>query len=157
MGVMNKYADDFPEGEGLTPGDHSVVVAQTGSTSLDLNTCFEVQGVLHFKEHQWLPEEIVSWSNPVRVCDSGGKLIGFASLYVEEFLDRMRLTAQAFLYKDIPERLDIEANQRRYYLSADNVIQVNLEEGLADLKVLGIKLLPVEALQTVEAVSLATY
>lgn len=61
-----------------------------------------------------------TWTNPVPIRDSDGKLLGFAALDAE----RTGLFAHIFITKDCPERLDLEENTRPMYLLAGDTCTV---------------------------------
>lgn len=65
----------------------------------------------------------VRWQSPVRICDDGGKLIGFASLW-QDSGGGQPVLADIFLFKDSPERLDLQTDARPLYLLADDVTRL---------------------------------
>ncbi len=68
-----------------------------------------------------------AFSSPVKVTSDGGKLLGFAAL----FLDFARsCRADIFLTRESPERLDLESGIRNYYLVADYNIGADPANGV---------------------------
>jgi hypothetical protein len=59
-------------------------------------------------------QDNIQFTNPVKVVDSSGKMLGFACLYKNQY-GATWVDADVFLTRDSPERLDME-NLRGYHL-----------------------------------------